>query len=78
VARKQTSVKKYVVRLSAEKRGQLEETAVDEGPHPVEGRRIGGRRRLERQPHSRGTEYQRCEAVLTREHKGELRTTTGF
>src|SRR5271157_1246079 len=31
---------------------------VDEGPHPVEGRRRGSRRSLERQPDRRGLEHQ--------------------
>jgi hypothetical protein len=49
VVGKEIAVKKYVVRLSAEERAQLDEQrqafrpAADEGPHPAEGRRIGAR-----------------------------------
>ena len=50
---KEIAVKKYVVRLSAEERAQLEELIhkgkrSDEGAHPLEGRRIGAWQRLER------------------------------
>jgi hypothetical protein len=55
------AVKKYVVRLSGGTRPtrrvdpqrQSFRPAADEGPHPAEGGRIGGRRRLERQPDCR-------------------------
>lgn len=59
MAGKDIAVKKYVVRLSAEEREHLQalirkgeepSEAPVEGAHFVEGRCLGGRRRLERQP----------------------------
>src|SRR5271157_4661989 len=43
----------------------------NEGPHPVEGRRIGSGRRLERQPDRRGGGYQHCQ------YPNRLRTVQG-
>jgi hypothetical protein len=63
VAARAPSVKRYVVRLSADERRRLEAMihkvkkfggAASEGAHPVEGGRFRSRRRLERQPDRRG------------------------
>ena len=58
---KQPAVKKYIVRLSTDERERLN-TLIQkgkaparqriEGAHPAEGRCLGGRRGLERQPRS--------------------------
>jgi hypothetical protein len=63
VAGKEIAVKKYVVKLSAEERERVEAlkapgAVADEGAHPVEGGRIGGGRRLERQRDLRGAGHQ--------------------
>ena len=86
MAGKEIAVKKYVVQ--AERGGtrparrvdpqrQAFRPVADEGPHPVEGGRIGGRRRLERQPDCRGAGHQhrhyRADAGASWSRKGSRR-----
>jgi hypothetical protein len=60
MAGKDVAVKKYVVRLSAQERTELEalirkgKTTAVEGAHLVEGGCVGCRRGLERQPDHQG------------------------
>jgi hypothetical protein len=82
VGAKEIAVKKYVVRLSADERARATQRLdpqrqafrpfVDEGPHPVEGRRVGGGRGLEQyliMPASDTTCFQVYLDVLSRKFR---------
>ena len=88
MAGKEIAVKKYVVRLDAEERDRTQRVdpqrqafgpVADEGAHPVEGGRIGCRRRLERQPDRRGTGHQHrhCRADQAAAGRGRVRSGAG-
>ena len=84
MAGKEIAVKRYVVRLSAEERERLQGPGSrrqkpgaigDESAHSPEERRVGGRRRLERQRDRGGAghEHQQC-----RSHSGNNLLEEGF